>query len=260
MRREAIIAALESRAAWTIELVDTIDSTSSELSRRTPRRDIHRHVLAAESQTAGHGRLGRRWTSIAGGSLTFSLGWRFEQAAGQLSGLTLAVGLAVARALDALGFAGIELKWPNDLVHRDAKLGGILVELAGDALGPSLGVIGVGLNMHLPAAARRAIDQPVTDLAAISRRRFIERNVLLARILDELAKILEQFAATGFAPLRTAWERRHALQRRAVQVALPDGSSARGKVVGVDADGALVLESGGHRLRYVSGEVSLVRG
>jgi BirA family biotin operon repressor/biotin-[acetyl-CoA-carboxylase] ligase len=104
------------------------------------------------------------------------------------------------------------------------------------------------------------IDQPVTDLAATSRHRSIDRNVLLARILDELAKILDEFAASGFAPLRTAWERRHALQRRAVQVALPDGSSARGKVVGVDADGALLLESDGRRLRFVSGEVSLVRG
>ena len=216
-------------------------------------------MLAAESQTAGHGRRGRHWTSIAGGSLTFSLGWRFEHGAGHLSGLTLVVGLAVARALDALGFAGVELKWPNDLIHRRAKLGGILVELAGDARGPSLAIIGVGLNVHLPAAARRCIDQPVTDLAAISPRS-IERNVVLARILDELAKILPKFAAGGFAPLRLAWQRRHAFQRRPVRVALPEGSSARGKVVGVDADGALVLDSGGHRLRFVSGEVSLVRG
>jgi len=260
LRSEAITAALRSRAALTIEVVDTIDSTSSELSRRTSRRDVHRYVLAAESQTAGHGRRGRPWTSIPGGSLTFSLGWRFAQGAGDLSGLTLAVGLAIARALDTLGFAGIELKWPNDLVHDGAKLGGILVELGGDALGPSVAIIGVGLNVHLPAAARRGIDQPVTDLAVISRRRSIDRNVLLARILDELAMILAEFAGSGFAPLRTAWQRRHSLQRRSVQVALPDGSSARGKVVGVDADGALMLESGGQRLRFVSGEVSLVRG
>lgn len=257
--REAIVRALASRTKLTIEVVDAIDSTSSELSRRTARRDIHGHVLAAEWQTAGHGRRGRRWASVAGGGLTFSLGWRFEQGAGQLSGLTLAVGLALARALEGLGFAGIELKWPNDLVHRRAKLGGILVELAGDALGPSLAIIGVGLNVRLPAATRFAIDQPVTDLADVSLGRSVDRNVLLARALDELAKVLAEFAERGFAPLRPAWQRRHALQRKPVRIALPDGGSARGEVVGVDADGALVLDSNGRRFRFLSGEVSLVR-
>jgi len=242
-----------------VEVVDTIDSTNSELSRRATRQDIHRHVLVAEAQTAGRGRRGRAWTVVAGGSITFSLGWRFEQGANYLSGLTLAVGLAVARGLEALGFAGIELKWPNDLVRRQAKLGGILVELTGDALGPSLAIIGIGLNAQLPAAARRSIGQPVTDLASIARRRAIDRNLLLARILRELAAVLEAFAVRGFAPLRADWQRRHALQRKPVQVLLPDGSSARGEVVGVDAEGALVVDNRGQRLRFLSGEVSLIR-
>jgi len=260
LERGAVVRALGTTTDLSIEVVDTIDSTSSELSRRTPRLDIHRHVLAAEWQTAGHGRRGRRWESVAGGSLTFSLGWRFEQSAGHLSGLTLAVGLALVRALEGLGFADVELKWPNDLVHRRSKLGGILVELAGDALGPSLAIIGVGLNVLLAPAVRREIDQPVTDLSHISRGHSIDRNVLLARALDELVKVLDQFAEDGFAPLRIAWQRRHALQRKPVRIALPDGRSARGEVIGVDADGALVLDSKGHRLRFLSGEVSLVRG
>jgi BirA family biotin operon repressor/biotin-[acetyl-CoA-carboxylase] ligase len=216
-------------------------------------------VLAAETQTAGRGRRGRAWTAIAGGSITFSLGWRFEQGAGHLSGLTLAVGLAVARSLEAQGFAGIELKWPNDLVHRGAKLGGVLVELTGDALGPSLAIIGVGINALLPAAARRGLDQPVTDLASVARRRSIDRNPLLARVLAELAEVLEEFSTKGFAPLRGDWQRRHALQRKPVEVLLPDGGSARGEVVGVDAEGALVVDNSGQRLRFLSGEVSLVR-
>src|SRR5207245_9958148 len=107
-------------------IVDQLDSTSSELLRRASRRDIHGAMLAAEWQTAGRGRRGRVWTAVAGGSLTFSLGWRFEQGAGFLAGLSLAVGVAVIRALEAAGFDGIALKWPNDLVHRHCKLGGIL--------------------------------------------------------------------------------------------------------------------------------------
>jgi BirA family biotin operon repressor/biotin-[acetyl-CoA-carboxylase] ligase len=259
LQRDAIQSALGAEAKLTVDVVDTIDSTNSALSRRATRREVHRHVLVAEAQTAGRGRRGRAWTVVAGGSITFSLGWRFEQGAGYLSGLTLAVGLALARALEVLGFVGIELKWPNDLVHRRAKLGGILVELTGDALGPSLAIIGVGLNVQLPVAARRRIGQPVTDLASIARRRAIDRNQLLARILRELAAALEAFAEQGFAPLRLDWQRRHALQRKPVEILLPDGGSARGEVVGVDAEGALVVDNRGQRLRFLSGEVSLIR-
>jgi len=216
-------------------------------------------LLAAEWQTAGRGRRGRAWTAVAGGSLTFSLGWRFERGAGFLAGLSLAVGVALARALESAGFDGIALKWPNDLVHRHCKLGGILIELTGDALGPSLAVIGVGLNVRLPPAARSEIAQAVTDLAAIAGGRRIDRNAVLAGIVTELATMLEGYARDGFAPLRGEWQRRHAFQKKPVKIVLPDGDTARGDVVGVDADGALVLDQGGRRLRFVTGEVSLRR-
>jgi len=258
--RDAVVAALGPAAArLTVEVVDTIDSTSSELSRRASHSDIHGHALAAEWQTAGRGRRGRGWTAVAGGSLTFSLGWRFEQGAGHLAGLTLAVGLAVAQALESAGLEGVELKWPNDLVHAGAKLGGILVELSGDALGPSLAVIGVGLNVRLPAPARRAIGQPVTDLGSLSGARPLDRDLLLGRVLAGLASALGGYASDGFAPLRAAWQRRHALHGKAVEVLLPDGGRVRGRVAGVDADGALLLDGGNRRLRFVSGEVSLRR-
>jgi BirA family biotin operon repressor/biotin-[acetyl-CoA-carboxylase] ligase len=227
------------------------------LLRRNPGADIHRLLLAAEWQTAGRGRRGRHWASVVGGSLTFSLGWRFEQGAGFFSGLPLAVGVAIARALEASGFAGVELKWPNDLVHRQRKLGGILIELSGDALGPSLVVVGVGINVRLPEAMRGDITQPVTDLGAVAD--LIDRNVLLARIAAEIALTLEHYARSGFAAFRAEWQRRHALQHQAVDVLLPDGSVTHGSVAGVDADGALLLDRGGRRLRFVSGEVSLRR-
>ena len=105
----------------SVEVTDQVDSTSSELLRRASRRDIHGALLAAEWQTAGRGRRGRVWTAVAGGSLTFSLGWRFEQGAGFVAGLSLAVGVAVVRALEAEGLPGVELKWPNDLVYRHLR-------------------------------------------------------------------------------------------------------------------------------------------
>jgi BirA family transcriptional regulator, biotin operon repressor / biotin---[acetyl-CoA-carboxylase] ligase len=244
-----------------VEVVDQIESTSSELMRRAQRRDVHRVVLAAEWQTAGRGRRGRAWTAIAGGSLTFSLGWKFEQGAGFLAGLSLAVGVAVVRALEAQGFKGVALKWPNDLIHRHLKVGGILIELNGDALGPTTTVIGVGLNVRIPAAARKDIPVPVTDLASIAGRRAppVGRNRLLAALIAELAAVLDLYAREGFAPFAAEWQHRHAYQGKSVRLLLPDGATVAGKVAGVDASGALVLADGPRRARFLSGEITLRR-
>jgi BirA family biotin operon repressor/biotin-[acetyl-CoA-carboxylase] ligase len=244
-----------------VEVVDQIESTSSELMRRAQRRDVHRVALAAEWQSAGRGRRGRAWTAIAGGSLTFSLGWKFEQGAGFLAGLSLAVGVAVVRALEAEGFKDVALKWPNDLIHRHLKVGGILIELNGDALGPTTTVIGVGLNVRIPPAARKDIAVPVTDLASIAGRRAppIDRNRLLAALLTELAAVLQLYEREGFAPFAAEWQHRHAYQGKPVRLLLPDGATVTGKVAGVDASGALVLADGPRRVRFLSGEITLRR-
>ena len=244
-----------------LEIVDQLDSTSSELLRRAPRRDIHGAALAAEWQTAGRGRRGRTWTAVAGGSLTFSLGWRFEQGAGFLAGLSLAAGVGVIHALEKEGLAGVNLKWPNDLIYRHLKVGGILVELNGDALGPSTVVVGVGLNVRLPRELRRDIAQPVTDLTSVAGRGApaIDRNRLLARLVAELAATLTQYAKEGFAPFAAEWQHRHAYQGKPVRLLLPDGAAVLGKVAGVDASGALVLADGPRRARFLTGEISLRR-
>ena len=247
--------------ALGVEVVDQVDSTSSELMRRVQRRDVHGVALAAEWQTAGRGRRGRTWTAIAGGSLTFSLGWRFEQGAGFLAGLSLAIGVAVVRALEADGFRDIALKWPNDVIHRHMKVGGILIDLNGDALGPTTTVIGVGLNVRLPRAARADIHVPVTDLTTVAGKRAppIDRNRLLAGLLAELASVLETYANEGFAPFAAEWQHRHAYQGKPVRLLLPDGATVTGKVAGVDASGALVLADGPRRARFLSGEITLRR-
>ncbi len=245
----------------TVEVVDQIESTSSELMRRAQRRDVHGVAFAAEWQSAGRGRRGRVWTAIAGGSLTFSLGWKFEQGAGFLAGLSLAVGVAVVRALEGEGFKDVALKWPNDLIHRHLKIGGILIELNGDALGPTTTVIGVGLNVRIPAAARKDIPVPVTDLSSIAGRRAppIDRNRLLAALLAELGAVLELYANEGFAPFAAEWQHRHAYQGKPVRLLLPDGATVTGKVAGVDASGALVLADGPRRARFLSGEITMRR-
>jgi len=248
---------MAGRRRLAVEVVHSVDSTSSELLRRLSTTDIHRRVLVAERQTAGRGRRGRGWTSTPGGSLTFSLGWRFARGPSELSALPLVVGLAAGRALEDEGFADVRLKWPNDIVHRGAKLAGVLVEIASDGPGRSVAVIGIGLNVRLPAAVRRSIGQAVTDLASVAPHAGLDRNALAARIVGELAGALQAYARSGFSRFRAEWLRRHALQGKAVEVLLPDGGKVNGTVCGIDADGALLVASGGRTLRFVSGEVSL---
>jgi BirA family transcriptional regulator, biotin operon repressor / biotin---[acetyl-CoA-carboxylase] ligase len=256
--RDAILDALDGRAPLlAVEVVDSVDSTNSELLRRTAQRNVHRHLLAAEWQSAGRGRRGRQWVAVPAGSLTFSLGWRFEQGVGFVSALPLAVGVAVARALEAAGMRGIELKWPNDLVHNERKLGGILIELAGDALGPSVVAIGVGINVRLPQSVREGIAQPVTDLSSIAPTP--DRNRVLAHIAAEMDAVLDRYASEGFAAFRAEWQRRHALREQAVDILLPGGGLAHGIAAGVDERGALLLECDGRSQRFVSGEVSVRR-
>jgi BirA family biotin operon repressor/biotin-[acetyl-CoA-carboxylase] ligase len=216
-------------------------------------------VIAAEWQTAGRGRRGRIWHAAPGAALTFSLLWRFQQGAGYLSGLSLAAGLAMVRALGALGVPDAGLKWPNDVLWRGRKLAGILIELQGDMLGPTAAVIGIGLNCRLPDVLRERIDQPAVDLETACGT-VPDRNRALALLLDELARVLDVFAGAGFTSLRDEWQRRHVHQRKAVRLALPDGKFVSGTAEGVADDGALLLATARGAQRFHSGEVSLRGG
>ncbi|MBI5918835.1 MAG: biotin--[acetyl-CoA-carboxylase] ligase [Nitrosomonadales bacterium] len=241
---------------FSVEILDGAASSNSLLTRRAAQGAPSGSVLAVEWQSAGRGRLGRTWHSGLGNALTFSLLWRFDCGLAALSGLSLAAGLAVARALERLGIADARLKWPNDVLGPDrAKLAGILIEAQGDMLGPSAVIIGIGLNLSLPEDVLRQVDQPVTCLSRMGARP--ERNRLLAVVLRELAEVLDGFAAHGFTPFRAEWERRHAAQDGEVRMLMPDGVSLPGIARGVAADGALRLETANGERQINSGEVSL---
>ena len=239
-----------------LDLVDSVGSTNTLALERAQANAPGGTVIVAEWQTAGRGRRGRSWQAGIGGALTFSLVWRFTQGAGFLAGLSLAVGLALVRALKVLGVADAGLKWPNDVVWRGRKLAGILIEMQGDALGPSCAVIGIGVNVRVSDTVRRQIDQPATDLETACGR-MLDRNAALARVLIELRSVLETFARDGFVPLRAEWQRHHAWQDRGVTVALPDGRRESGVARGVDEDGALLVATRAGVRRYHSAEVSL---
>lgn len=240
---------------FTVEVVPEIDSTNAELMRRARGGPLEPVLLVAEHQTAGRGRLGRGWHSQPGQSLTFSLGLMLRPRS--WSGLSLVVGLSLAERLHA----DVRLKWPNDLWLQERKLGGILVETAGQADAPDAPravVIGVGLNVARPAdtAVRQ---QPGSALPPMAPAGLAEVGVgvtgpeWLARVVPSLVSDVKRFEAEGFAPFAPRFAARDALANRAVT--LSDGR--QGEALGVAPDGALMVRIGGTPVRIDSAEVSV---
>lgn len=250
----AAIAAKLGDAArrFDIDLLPSCDSTNAVLLARAESGAPSGTVVIAAEQTAGRGRRGRSWFASPGDSLTFSLLWRFAPGTAP-AGLSLAVGVAVAQALTKVGAGETALKWPNDVLRDGRKLGGILVELVPGA--PHAAVIGIGINLHLPAGMPEDLRAASAALCTASEP--ADENALYAALLGELLATLEIFAAHGFAALRQGWLARHALQDAGVSLASDFGPPRLGICRGVDADGALLLEVDGRIERILSGEVSL---
>jgi BirA family biotin operon repressor/biotin-[acetyl-CoA-carboxylase] ligase len=254
--RETIMASLGKTSLFQLEVLDSVESTNSLLLKRAAQDAAHGTCIVAELQTRGRGRQGRAWYTGIAGALTYSVLWRFKCGIAGLSGLSLAVGLAVAQACEALGVAGVKLKWPNDVIHNGRKLAGVLIEVQGEMLGPSVAVIGVGVNHQLTPTVLAEIDQAVVDLAGIADQ-LPPRNAVLAELLRSLEDTLARFEAGGFAPLVGDWESRHAYQMKPVRLALPDGTTIRGVAEGVTSDGALKIRTSTGAMQFNVGEVSL---
>jgi BirA family biotin operon repressor/biotin-[acetyl-CoA-carboxylase] ligase len=186
--------------------------------------------------------------------------WRFQSGASALSGLSLAVGVALIRALHTLGIKQASLKWPNDVLVGNGrgpeKLAGILIELQGDMDGPSAAVIGVGVNLNLPEEMRRQIDQPATDISTLAPEA-ANPNVLLGTILKHMADVLSEFERGGFEALRDEWSAHHAYHHQAVCLIMPDGREVLGEVSGVASDGILLVNTPQGEQRFSAGEISL---
>jgi BirA family biotin operon repressor/biotin-[acetyl-CoA-carboxylase] ligase len=246
----ALMRALGPEARrFDVEWLATCDSTNAVLMTRAEAGAASGSVVIAETQTAGRGRRGRAWISAPGDSLTFSLLWRFAPGTSP-AGLSLAIGLAVAEGIAKVGAGGTALKWPNDLLHDGKKLGGILIELVPGA--PHAAVIGIGLNLRLPETLPAELRSISTALDLP-----LDPNLLLATLLIELRRVLEQFAIAGFAGLRAAWTAKHAFENRPVRLLSDFAAPREGICRGADVDGALLFESDGQIERVLSGEVSL---
>lgn len=239
-----------------LNLQQQIDSTNSMALQSAQEGAPAGYVVVAEQQSAGRGRRGRQWVSPYGCNIYCSILWHFQNGAAALEGLSLAVGVAVARALTAAGLDGVQLKWPNDVLWGKRKLAGILLEMIGDAAGRCQVVVGIGVNVTMRAgSATESIDQPWVD-ASTAAGRPVSRNMLLADLLSELLPILQDFEQGGFQALREEWSGRDAMAGKEVSLQMGEQLIV-GIAAGVGPNGALAIETEAGRQWFHGGEVSL---
>lgn len=257
--REHILAGLTATAQSALsrlELFPMLDSTNAYLQAGAREDWPSGAVCLAEQQSAGRGRLGRRWQTPFGASLALSLLWRFHLPPDALSGLSLATGIAAARTVQTLGVAEVGLKWPNDVWWRERKLGGILLESGGGS-GEFYVVAGIGLNINLPPFIGELIDQPWVDLREILATTSISRNSIAATLINELVEIFTRFEQGGFADFIGEWAKFDIIAGRRVRLQMLN-STVTGIARGVDETGALLLESESGEVKpYIGGEISL---
>ena len=240
-----------------INIFQTIDSTNTYARQLAEKNSVSGLVILAEQQTGGRGRRGKSWVSPFAANIYLSIVWDFEQGAEALEGLSLAVGVAVRRALIAHGVQGVKLKWPNDIYVEQKKLGGILLEMIGDPAGHCSVVIGVGLNVSMPVSQASAIDQDWTDVATELQDKLPARNKLAAELISEILPLLGTFQEQGFAAYRDEWQAADAFYGQPAVISTPKQSTA-GIVKGVGINGALRLElDSGNIESFIGGELSL---
>lgn len=238
-------------ADWQCEVLLLTDSTNEQLKGEGFR---HKKLLVAEYQSAGRGRRGRQWVSPLASNLYWSIGWQTQMPVQQLGGLSLVVGLAIIKALGNLGVKGVQLKWPNDIRYQGKKLGGILIELSGDVAGALQVVVGVGLNMQMGATAAQHIDQQWMNINELGPQ--VSRQQLLTEATIEFSHALEIFEQQGFEAFRDTWQAVDECYGEKVTI-LQQNQELKGIGAGVDATGALLLQTGKGIVPIYAGEVSL---
>lgn len=244
-----------------LQVVWVVDSTSSLLARLPPPEPGKWRAVLAEYQTGGRGRHGRRWHSAFGSGLCLSLAVGFGEAPRDLPTLSLAAGIGVVRALEAMGARGLSVKWPNDVLFDQAKLAGVLVEVDGDSRGPLRVIVGMGLNLFLPTHLSQSIAaegglQPGALEAALPGRTRVARNDLAALLISTLWRILRDFPQSGFGPMVDEWRAHDALAGRAVRIH-GGGDTVTGIAAGIGADGSLLVDTPGRRVAVFNGDVTL---
>ena len=232
-----------------LEVLPIIDSTNQYLLSKLDTLPSG-YACVAEYQQAGRGRRGRQWFSPFGSNLYFSLYWRLEQGPAAAMGLSLAVGIVVAKVLRQLSGQQIKVKWPNDLYLNDKKLAGILVEIAGKTGDVAHVVIGMGINLAMHNPDHQIVNQAWENLG------HIDRNLLVATLLQQLREAMICFEQQGLSAFIEQWQPLDNFNNRAVKLLIGD-KVIHGIAKGINQQGALLLEQNGQITPYIGGEISL---
>lgn len=241
--KTSLLKVLPEYSEQQIHVLHVIDSTNDYLKQQIQFEDKERlrngTVCMAEAQTAGRGRQGKKWVSPFGCSLYCSMYWEFDGGYQSISGLSLAVGLAVVRAVQSLGEMDVGLKWPNDVYAQGKKLAGILIDVEGHMHGSCQSIIGIGLNMALPGNVE-AISQPWTDLQQIFGKA-PEKNMMAGNLILHLNNVLTDFEHSGLKPFVEEWNQLDIYRGKEVRLLMGKNAIA-GKAKGIDDSGAVQLE------------------
>jgi BirA family biotin operon repressor/biotin-[acetyl-CoA-carboxylase] ligase len=243
----------------SLEVLARVDSTNDYLLRRRAPAPGQFRVAVTGHQTAGRGQFQRSWESPPGGGLCMSIAYTFSRKAKALSALSLALGVAAAQYLVGLGIADACLKWPNDIIASDGKLGGILVEIRGAGSGKAAVVAGIGLNLDLQGSLEH-LERSSSVGRIVDVRQCLGRSLppsdLAAGVADSLMHATISFDAHGFSAFRDTWNRVDWLRGREVRV---DTAAAliAGVACGVDDDGALLVKTSQGVHRVTSGRVAI---
>ena len=261
LEKEAILSALPTESQSLLkhlEVENSIDSTNTRAMIKAREGNAGGYACIAEHQTAGRGRHGRKWVSPFGRNIYMSVVWEFNQGAAALEGLSLAVGVAIARAINQLKSNGntvepVQLKWPNDVYWQGKKLAGVLLEMSGEPSGRCQVVVGVGLNVAMLAEEAKEVDQQWVSLNSFSGP--VSRNQLAASLLGELLNLLSNFDREGFSSVKDEWESLDYFKEKDVEISV-GANSLLGRAAGVSDNGALrLMTAEGEQLIY-GGEAS----
>ena len=247
---------------FNVKVLEVVGSTNDYLKKEVTNGFPHASCVVTNIQTNGKGRRGRQWQSALGENLIFSFLWRFTKGASALSGLSLAVGVALIRSLKKINIHKALLKWPNDiLILEDGiykKLAGVLIELQGDMDGQSAAIIGIGINLNLSKKQNAKIDQPATSVFHWLDEE-VNPNDFLAVIIKDLAEVLAAFEEDGFGKLKEEWLSYDAFHDQVVNISSGDRNIIQGRSRGVNDVGSLEVVTLDGVKTFASGEITLRR-
>lgn len=241
-----------------LEVLDCTPSTNTHLVLQSRIKKVDNGaVCLAEMQTAGKGRLGREWVSPFAQNVYISFLWNFKTGVGALSGLSLACGVAVCKALQKIGLVGHKLKWPNDILFEGKKLAGILVEIQGESQDEYTAVVGIGVNCQMTSALTEKIDQPWVDLKAAVPNQPVSRNRIAAELINQVLPVLSAYESQGLTSSLKSWDDYDGCKGKKIRI-ISGKNSSTGIAKGITEFGELKLLNDAGAIELISsGEVSL---